>query len=75
MTKITGAVYEVRTHGSVRGMRREPHPTRFVKNVKRSFGIYLLKQNLKVLTGISNTFSKKIFFLLNVLLILPLYIL
>ena len=27
--KYAGAVYEVRTYGSVRGMRHEPHPTRF----------------------------------------------
>jgi hypothetical protein len=27
--QIAGAVYEVRTYGSVRGMGREPHPTRF----------------------------------------------
>ena len=26
--KNTGAVYEVRTYGSVRGMRQKPHPTR-----------------------------------------------
>jgi hypothetical protein len=26
--KYAGAVYEVRTYGSVRGMRHEPHPTR-----------------------------------------------
>jgi len=26
--KNTGAVYEARTYGSVRGMRRKPHPTR-----------------------------------------------
>jgi hypothetical protein len=26
---ITGAVYEARMCGSVRGMRREPHPTRY----------------------------------------------
>ena len=26
--KGTGAVYEVRTYGSVRGMRHKPHPTR-----------------------------------------------
>jgi len=28
--KNTGAVYEVRTYGSVRGMRQKPHPTRFI---------------------------------------------
>jgi len=27
--KSTGAVYEARTYGSVRGMGREPHPTRY----------------------------------------------
>ena len=26
--KYAGAVYEARTYGSVRGMRRKPHPTR-----------------------------------------------
>ncbi|MEQ3646720.1 hypothetical protein, partial [Alteromonas sp.] len=27
--KYAGAVYEARTYGSVRGMRRKPHPTRY----------------------------------------------
>ena len=30
--KDTGAVYEVRTYGSVRGMRHQPHPTRYVQD-------------------------------------------
>jgi len=33
--KNTGAVYEVRTYGSVRGMRHEPHPTRCGKILKQ----------------------------------------
>jgi len=32
--KNTGAVYEVRTYGSVRGMRHEPHPTRYVQDLR-----------------------------------------
>ena len=28
-----GAVYEARTHGSVRGMGRKPHPTRLVQDI------------------------------------------
>jgi len=36
--KYAGAVYEARTYGSVRGMRRKPHPTRYssVVDVVRS---------------------------------------
>jgi len=34
--KNTGAVYEVRTYGSVRGMRHEPHPTRCVYDIDMS---------------------------------------
>ncbi|CAA0369785.1 hypothetical protein ALT785_90084 [Alteromonas infernus] len=30
--KYAGAVYEARTYGSVRGMRRKPHPTRYGSN-------------------------------------------
>jgi len=30
--KYAGAVYEARTYGSVRGMRRKPHPTRYSLN-------------------------------------------
>jgi len=34
-----GAVYEARTHGSVRGMGRKPHPTRFaLRNAGREMG-------------------------------------
>ncbi|MEC7283902.1 MAG: hypothetical protein VXW48_09825, partial [Pseudomonadota bacterium] len=29
--KYAGAVYEARTYGSVRGMRRKPHPTRCMR--------------------------------------------
>ena len=28
VNELPGAVYEIRKYGSVRGMRREPHPTR-----------------------------------------------
>jgi len=31
--KNTGAVYEARTYGSVRGMRRKPHPTRLISRL------------------------------------------
>jgi len=32
--KYAGAVYEARTYGSVRGMRRKPHPTRYALPLK-----------------------------------------
>ncbi len=32
--KYAGAVYEARTYGSVRGMRRKPHPTRYARLIR-----------------------------------------
>ena len=41
--KNTGAVYEVRTYGSVRGMGQKPHPTRcfrmFIDGIVISSGL------------------------------------
>jgi len=39
--KYAGAVYEARTYGSVRGMRRKPHPTRYAKHKRQPYNARL----------------------------------
>ncbi|WP_250245370.1 hypothetical protein, partial [Alteromonas mediterranea] len=45
--KYAGAVYEARTYGSVRGMRRKPHPTRCIYYLE-SFNFLPAKPHVQV---------------------------
>jgi hypothetical protein len=49
--KYAGAVYEARTYGSVRGMRRKPHPTRYALSkveFTTDWGLMLVSDHLYI---------------------------